>query len=69
MFDLPIIPFENVEQIYTDDFYMYAAATYNKLNRVRTLMYNKAKEKIIEWPRISAVEHLSGTMSQLVITL
>ena len=37
MFDLPVIPFENVEQIYSpDNFYMYAAATYNKLNRVRT---------------------------------
>lgn len=46
LFDLPVIPFENVEQIYSPEkFYMFAAATYNKLNRIRSLMYNKAKDK------------------------
>lgn len=46
MFELPVISFEKVDQIYSpNEFYMFAAATYNKLNRVRTLMYNKAREK------------------------
>jgi sugar O-acyltransferase (sialic acid O-acetyltransferase NeuD family) len=46
IFDLPVILFEEVERIYPpEDYYMFAAATYNKLNRIRTLMYKKAKEK------------------------
>lgn len=44
--DLPIIPFENVENQFSPNNYeMFAASTYNKLNRVRALMYNKAKAK------------------------
>jgi sugar O-acyltransferase (sialic acid O-acetyltransferase NeuD family) len=46
MFNIPIISFEKVEQIYPpSQYFMFAAATYNQLNRVRSLMYKKAKEK------------------------
>lgn len=43
---LPVIPFEEIEKQYsTSDVELFVAATYNQLNRVRTLMFNKAKEK------------------------
>ena len=46
LYDLPVVPFELVENVYpAETFYMFAAATYNQLNRVRALMYKKAKEK------------------------
>lgn len=46
LFGLPIIPFENIEKKYpTSSYMMFAAATYNQLNRVRAIMYNKAKAK------------------------
>lgn len=46
LFGLPVYPFETIEKNYSPDkFYMFAAATYNQLNRVRVLMYNKAKKK------------------------
>lgn len=46
LYDLPVIPFETVEKQFSpDNYHMFAASTYNKLNRVRALMYNKAKSK------------------------
>ncbi len=46
MNDLPIVPFEDIDkQFHPSEFTMFAASTYNKLNRVRALMYNKAKQK------------------------
>ena len=43
---LPVIPFETIEKNYSPtQFHMFAAATYNQLNRVRELMYHKAKNK------------------------
>lgn len=46
LFGLPIVPFETVEEKYpVKNFEMFAAATYNQLNRVRAIMYKKAKDK------------------------
>lgn len=46
MFDLPVIPFDEIEKGFSPQHYsMFAASTYNRLNRVRALMYRKAKEK------------------------
>lgn len=46
MYGLPVLPFEDIEKKYNPtDFNMFAAATYNKLNRVRARMYNNAKAK------------------------
>lgn len=43
---LPVVPFEEVEKIFkTDVHHMFAAASFSKLNRTRTDMYNKAKAK------------------------
>lgn len=44
--NLPIVPFENIEDIYSPSEYsMYIALGWYKLNRNRTEFYNKAKEK------------------------
>lgn len=46
LYNLPVIPFENIEEEYsTGEYEMFAAATYNQLNRVRAIMYKKAKAK------------------------
>ncbi len=46
LYDLPVVPFEQIEEAYpVDEFEMFAAATYNQLNRVRAHMYQKAKDK------------------------
>ena len=46
LFSLPIIPFEELENNYpTKDLYAFIAISYNKLNRVRTRLYKKTKEK------------------------
>ncbi|MFY0631077.1 MAG: acetyltransferase [Flavobacteriaceae bacterium] len=43
---LPVVPFETIENNYSIDQYeMFVAATYNQLNRVRAIMFKKAKEK------------------------
>ena len=43
---IPVIDFQTVEDLYSPDNYeMFAASTYNKLNRVRTKLYNAAKSK------------------------
>lgn len=42
---LPVTPFEDVLSYYPPDkFEMFVAASFSKLNRVRTSMYNKAKK-------------------------
>lgn len=42
----PVIDFEVVEQRFPpDEFYLFAAASFGKLNRIRTSMYKKAKDK------------------------
>jgi len=46
MCGLPVLPFEDIEQQFSPaHFKMFAAATYNKLNRVRARMYQNAKTK------------------------
>jgi len=46
LFDLPIIPFEELEKIYPPSkFVAFVAIAYSKLNRVRTRLYQKVKEK------------------------
>jgi sugar O-acyltransferase (sialic acid O-acetyltransferase NeuD family) len=46
LYNLPVVPFETIEDHYAIDAYeMFAAATYNQLNRVRAKMYEKAKAK------------------------
>ena len=43
---LPVVPFEEVERTFdTEHHYMFAAASFGKLNRTRTEMYHKAKAK------------------------
>jgi sugar O-acyltransferase (sialic acid O-acetyltransferase NeuD family) len=43
---LPLVPFEEILNIYPpDDFDMFVALSYSKLNSVRTEKYNMAKEK------------------------
>lgn len=46
LFGLPVLSFENVEDILPpSSHFMFAAATYNRLNRVRNKMFHKAKDK------------------------
>lgn len=46
MFNLPIIPFEDVENIYSPkDYKAFVAITFTKLNRVRTRIYEEGKRK------------------------
>lgn len=46
IFDLPVIPFEELENHYsTKDLYAFVAISYTKLNRLRTRLYKKTKEK------------------------
>lgn len=46
LFDLPIVPFESVEEKYPPALHdMHIALVYNKLNRIRKRIYNESKEK------------------------
>jgi sugar O-acyltransferase (sialic acid O-acetyltransferase NeuD family) len=46
LFDLPVVPFEDVEALYPPaDHHFYAAAGYGQLNRLRTRLYRMAKAK------------------------
>lgn len=46
LFNLPVIPFENVDVLYPPSkFEMHIALVYNTLNRIRFQFYNMAKEK------------------------
>jgi len=45
-FGLPVVPFEEVEKLYPpDEFKMFVAIAYSKVNKVREEKYNQAKEK------------------------
>ena len=45
-FNLPVIPFEDIENIYPPDrFKMFVAVGYQKINKVRAKKYEEAKEK------------------------
>ncbi|MEN6351615.1 MAG: acetyltransferase [Syntrophomonas sp.] len=46
LFELPIIPFEEIEDFYPPGEYkVFVAITYNQLNRLRTRLYQEAKNK------------------------
>ncbi len=46
LFNLPVTPFEEIEKRYPPHKYkVFVAITYTQLNRVRTRLYNQAKEK------------------------
>ncbi|ACS91101.1 acetyltransferase [Thermococcus sibiricus] len=46
LFGLPVVPFENVEEIYPPEKYKaFVAVSYTKLNRVRARLYHEAKRK------------------------
>lgn len=46
LFGLPVIPFENVENLYSPQTYrIFIAVSYTQLNRVRTRLYEAAKAK------------------------
>lgn len=69
LFNLPIIPFENIEQHFSPtEVFFYAALVYTKLNRLRTRLYNAAIEKgyrpasyissrAFVWPNVELGEH------------
>lgn len=46
MFGLPIVPFEELENIYSPEhFKVFVAISYTQLNRIRTRLYQEAKSK------------------------
>ncbi|MEM2080722.1 MAG: acetyltransferase [Candidatus Bathyarchaeia archaeon] len=46
LFNLPVVPFEEVERHYSPcEYKAFVAVTYTQLNRVRTRLYRKTKEK------------------------
>jgi len=46
LFDLPVIPFENIEQEYSpEEYQMFIAIPYTKMNKVREKFYFQAKKK------------------------
>lgn len=46
LFNLPVVPFEELEKFYgPDEHKIFVAVTYTQLNRVRTKLHKKAKEK------------------------
>lgn len=46
LFDLPVVPFEELEQRFSPDTHsFFVAITYFKLNKVRATLYRQAKEK------------------------
>lgn len=46
LFDLPVVPFENLEEIYApSDHSFFVAATYTQKNKLRSRLYMEAKEK------------------------
>lgn len=70
LFDLPIVPFEDLEQHYNPaETYFYAALVYSSLNRLRTRLYLEAKSRgyipasyissrAFIWPNVVVGEHV-----------
>lgn len=70
LFDLPVVPFEDLEQYYDPaETYFYAALVYSSLNRLRTRLYLEAKSKgyapasyissrAFIWPNVVMGEHV-----------
>ncbi|MHC4309790.1 MAG: acetyltransferase [Planctomycetota bacterium] len=69
LFDLPIVPFETLERVYSpSDHSFFVAATYTQKNQLRSRLYNEAKEKGFKpasyissnafvWPNCQIGEH------------
>jgi sugar O-acyltransferase (sialic acid O-acetyltransferase NeuD family) len=56
LFGLPVIPFEELENLYDPSKYkVFVAVTYTQLNRVRTRLYQEAKQK-----GFSAISYVSS---------
>ncbi len=56
LFGLPVVPFEELEQLYNPtDYKVFVAVTYTQLNRVRARLYKEAKKK-----GYSAVSYISS---------
>ncbi len=46
LFDLPVVPLEELDELYNTQLYkVFVAVTYTQLNRVRTRLFQKVKEK------------------------
>lgn len=46
LFDIPVVPFEDVERLYSPkEHYMHIALVYTQLNRIRMQFYYEAKQK------------------------
>src|SRR5262245_62835994 len=46
LFELPVVPFEELERLYPPaDHHFFAATVYTQLNRLRTRLYQAAKAK------------------------
>lgn len=46
LFALPVVPFESVEHVYApNEHHFFAASTYTQSNRLRTRLYQQAKQK------------------------
>ena len=70
LFDLPIVPFEDLEQHYNPaETHFYAALVYSSLNRLRTRLYLEAKSRgyvpasyissrAFIWPNVVVGEHV-----------
>lgn len=61
---LPIVPFENIEEIYPPkEFKMFIAISYQNLNRLRASKYNQAKQK--KYKLISYISSKSGIEGEI----
>lgn len=46
IYDLPVVPFEELDTLYSPDSYkVYVAVSYNQLNRIRARLFREAKKK------------------------
>ena len=46
LFELPVIPFDELEQRFNcEEYWVFVAVTYTQLNRVRTRLYKQVKKK------------------------
>jgi len=69
LFDIPVVPFEEINERFDNDTHdFYAALVYTQMNRLRTRLYNEAKNKGFKpasyissrafvWPNVELGEH------------
>lgn len=66
LFRLPVVEFEDIENIYPpDDFQMFVAMSYKNLNQLRAKKYEEAKQK--NYKLISYVSSKAGIVSNVEI--